>query len=434
MVIGDGASGGYEVIPSGGIYAAVDSGIAAQSGSGADAGAGGDVAADFLGDYSSAVGSALGQKTPASVEDMMQQAATQTREYEREAEESERLGYLGGLEGAMKNQRRMNAAWREEAGALLVPQFCYENKPFTLYKETLYSEEYALTDKKKLSLGFSLNNADSNVNFSLGGGAFYAVDATDGGVGYRKMKPSETEHLRAHMERMKDDEKREYCVKLIANQLNRGTIGDLIGVGDFRAYVGRVMENLSNDDLAAIETGYQFYASRIRLKIETLLTDYRETEFGKQLDSNVILCKPLYALPEIITPLDTLDGLEKALYESEAGVNATERKVIEEIAALPNVKWWHRIAESKPYSFCINGFITQYPDFMVMTEKGALVIVEVKGDDRDNSDSERKLRLGRRWADKAGEGFRYFMVFDKLNWRKEGAYDLSEFMGIMEKL
>jgi len=69
-----------------------------------------------------------------------------------------------------------------------------------------------------------------------------------------------------------------------------------------------------------------------------------------------------------------------------------------------------------------------------MTEKGILVVVEVKGDDRDNSDSERKLRLGRKWADKAGDGYRYYMVFDKLNWSKEGAYDLSEFIELMKRL
>jgi type III restriction enzyme len=142
----------------------------------------------------------------------------------------------------------------------------------------------------------------------------------------------------------------------------------------------------------------------------------------------------MFELPKIITPVETLGGLEKSLYESEAAVNSVERKIIEEVAALPNVKWWHRIVESKPYSFSINGFITHYPDFMVMTNKETLVIVEVKGDDRDNSDSERKLRLGRKWAEIAGDNFRYYMVFDKLNWKKEGAYDLSEFVGVIGKL
>jgi type III restriction enzyme len=38
--------------------------------------------------------------------------------------------------------------------------------------------------------------------------------------------------------------------------------------------------------------------------------------------------------------------------------------------------------------------------------------LETKGDDRDNSDSEAKNRLGRDWANEAGKDYRYFMVFE----------------------
>ena len=49
-----------------------------------------------------------------------------------------------------------------------------------------------------------------------------------------------------------------------------------------------------------------------------------------------------------------------------------------------------------------------------MTNSGILILIETKGDDRDNSDSKLKLELGRRWEDKADSSkFSYFMVFDK---------------------
>jgi len=262
----------------------------------------------------------------------------------------------------------------------------------------------------------------------------YAVDASDGGARYRKMTARESEYIRTQMERLPDNGKRKFCVDLIAGQLERKTIGDVILRDDIRAYVERVVGNLSNNDFTTMQTGFQFYASRIQQKIEALLSDYREGRFFDQIESRDILCQPMFELPKVITPVDTLDGLEKSLYESEVTVNSTERKIIEEVAALPNVKWWHRISESKPYSFSINGFITHYPDFIVMTQKGTLVVIEVKGDYRDNSDSERKLRLGRKWADKAGDSYRYYMVFDKLNWSKEGAYDLSDFVELIKRL
>lgn len=385
--------------------------------------------AEFLDNYAEAINAALEQKPSALVEEMLTQAVAQTEAYEQETKESEKLGYLGGLEGAMKNQYKMNAVFVSEAEGLCVPQFCFVTEP-----DLFHTGSYTKLNKEKLSIGFSLNNADSNVNFSLSGGNMYEVDASDIGIKYRKMTVGESEYIRSQMERLPDDGKRKFCVDLIAAQLERKTIGDIVLGKDIRTYVERVLSGISNDDFAAIQTGYQFYANRIQYKIETLLDGYREERFFDLLEARDILCRPMFSLPKIITPVETLASLDRALYESEATVNSTERKIIEEIAALNNVKWWHRIAESKPYSFCINGFINHYPDFFVMTNKGTLVVVEVKGNDRDNSDSERKLRLGRKWADKAGDEYRYYMVFDNLNWSKEGAYDLSDFINIMRKL
>jgi len=93
-------------------------------------------------------------------------------------------------------------------------------------------------------------------------------------------------------------------------------------------------------------------------------------------------------------------------------MNNFEHKIITEIASLDNIRWWHRNRERK--DFCINGFINHYPDFLVMTNSGIMLLIETKGDDRDNSDSKRKLELGKLWESKAGsDKFSYFMVFDK---------------------
>lgn len=46
-----------------------------------------------------------------------------------------------------------------------------------------------------------------------------------------------------------------------------------------------------------------------------------------------------------------------------------------------------------------------------MTKSGKTVLIEYKGDDRDNSNSARKLKLGRKWQAQCGPEYRYFMVF-----------------------
>ncbi len=93
--------------------------------------------------------------------------------------------------------------------------------------------------------------------------------------------------------------------------------------------------------------------------------------------------------------------------------------------------FWHRNPE-RGKGFCIHGFINHYPDFIVRTRSGKTILVETKGDDRDNSDSRNKLELGKTWANKAGDNYRYFMVFDQKG--LPDAYTLHDFIEIITNL
>lgn len=94
---------------------------------------------------------------------------------------------------------------------------------------------------------------------------------------------------------------------------------------------------------------------------------------------------------------------------------------------MANIRWWHRNMERK--GFFINVFLNHYPDFLAMTKSGVLLAIETKGDDRDNSDSRRKLELGKAWEGSAGGQYGYFMVFDKKP--MEGAYAFEDFMDMV---
>jgi len=71
---------------------------------------------------------------------------------------------------------------------------------------------------------------------------------------------------------------------------------------------------------------------------------------------------------------------------------------------------------------------------MVMTHSGNLVLVETKGDYLDNSDSRRKLELGRAWQNATNSHFKYFMVFKDRDVPLEGAYQLGEFLEVLKGL
>lgn len=393
---------------------------------------------EFLDDYSKAVRKALENKPSAAVENMEAQAVSTSKGYEQEIAKSEKHGILAGVVGSMKNEIMMNAEFREETELFLLPQFGFEIAPNPLVMRVNIGiidgdKEFLKLEKDRLLDGFDIAHADSNVNFSLSSGDIYSVDVTKRGAEYTPMTSLESEYFRTQMARRTDESKRKYCAELIVKRIYKDKHGDIISRDDLETYVERAISKLSNDQLMSLQTEIPFYSGRIKRKLNTLLDVHREKIFMELVDDDEILCLPSFKLEPIITPADTHIGLAKSLYETEAAMNSTEIKVIEEIVKL-DIRWWHRNTENKKYSFCINGFINHYPDFIVMTNKGNLVVVEVKGDDRDNSDSEQKLRLGLKWAEKAGKGFRYFMVFDNLGWGKDGAYELSEFILRMKKL
>ena len=201
---------------------------------------------------------------------------------------------------------------------------------------------------------------------------------------------------------------------------------------DLRRYIDRVVSNMTKDELAVLETSVPTYSRKIKEKIEQLQLVYREKQFKKMLDTGEIICEPYYVLPSTISPIDSIDSILNSLYEAEANMNDFEHQVITEISSLDNILWWHRIIERK--GFYLNGFINHYPDFMVMTRSGTIVLIETKGDYLDNSDSKQKLALGKLWQANAGTDYRYFMVFKSKDLKLDGAYVLDEFVGVMKKL
>ena len=60
-------------------------------------------------------------------------------------------------------------------------------------------------------------------------------------------------------------------------------------------------------------------------------------------------------------------------------MNGFERDVLDMIASLPNIKWWHRVIGSNKKEFRLNGFINHYPDFIVMLQSGRVALIEAKG-------------------------------------------------------
>ena len=367
-----------------------------------------------------------GDAAGSSVAQMVQEATQQAESYS-EAVSTPDDGFMGGELGDMLKQNAMQPYLTEEVSSLRIPQFFLRSVP------DLFGGEFELLEPENLSEGFSLAGQDAQVHFELATGDMYRVDVEEKGEAVPKYKRADgelSEYIRNRLAQLPLEKKIQSCTNMLCAQINRN---NRYAAAEINDYVRRIVAGMTADELAAMETAIPTYAAKIQKKIKGLEEAYREDQFLRWLDTGKIVCRESYTLRPVITPADTTDAIPKSLYEAEKNdMNSGEHELIDAVVALGNVKWWHRIIERN--DFRLNGYINHYPDFMVMTNSGKLVLIEYKGDDRDNSDSERKLKLGRKWQAQCGQNYRYFMVFKNREFGIDGAYTLDQFVEIMKEL
>lgn len=364
--------------------------------------------------------------TPPVLSPMEQSAAKEVEKYNQEAVAAQNSGFIGGELGEMLKQYTIQPQFVEEVRELKIPQFFRREAP------SLFGGEYALLAPEHLTEGFSLNGQDATISFELATGEMYQVDLQEQGEAVPKYKltsKDESAYIRERLASLPTEKKIESGTLYLCKELDKS---NSIILPEIKAYVHRIVERMTEDELAAMETSIPTYARKIRQKIESLEAAYREKEFMRQVDSGKIVCLPAYNFPAVITPSNGISSIPLSLYEAEANINDFEFEVISKVASMENVHWWHRIIERK--GFKLNGFINHYPDFMVMTQSGVLVLIETKGDHLANDESRAKLSLGRIWQAQAGKGYRYFMVFKDKPLDANGSYTLDEFVDVMKRL
>lgn len=360
---------------------------------------------------------------PPSVVEMISQAEETAEQYEEETKQESI--WIGGELGDMLKQYRIQEQFTEQVQELKIPQFCIESVP------DLFGGNTAMLTKESLMKGFSLSEQDASVTFSLSTGEMFEIDVESQGEAvpkYKKLSSLEDEYMRKLLAKLAPEEKIERCTKQICHEINRD---NAFSTSEVENYVRRIIANMTEDELAALETSYITYATRIKEKIKTLREAYMQERFYDLIERDRVFTEGTYAFPMVITPSESTDKVPKSLYEAEWDkMNGFERRTLDVIAGCDGVLWWHRIIEKK--GFHINGFINHYPDFIVMMKSGKIVLVEAKGDDRDNGDSKTKLKLGQTWAAQAGRKFKYFMTFDQNS--IEGAYNLEDFAEVLRDL
>ena len=322
----------------------------------------------------------------------------------------------------------VNPQFREDIETLQIPQF------FLKVEQSLFTDgSFELLDKEMLAEGFTLKGKAYDIDFAAADDEIREIDVReqDGGLPkVFKMESAEQRYFKEWFNNLPPESRVRQCKDMMFNQLNKL---NMVDAAELKAYINRIVDDMDKAQLTAMEKAPLGYAAKIRAKIETLLeAHYRET-FEKWLETERVVCMPSFRLPTSIHPASNTAIYARSLYTAEDGdMNKLEQKLIVELTALPNVRWWHRNIARQ--GFAINGFIKHYPDILIMTQSGKLICAETKGEHLKNDDSREKIALGQAWNSHAGSQFRYYMVFMDDNDLPTGAVSMSKFLEITKAL
>lgn len=366
----------------------------------------------------------------ASIGEIINTAEAQGDDYEQSNKE-DGGGHLFNLGGTSVKIQRMQPEFSAEAAQLEIPQFMVQDDAGFFGGDELLVplNETALLD------GFTLVAKDAAVPFNFAVSGAVRIDISESGDVTPKCKQltkSELEYFSAQLATKTTNDRINALLDMVATQLDSKI--DFCQKKEIKDYVVRVAQQLPAAERNQLSLEFlPSFVQCVRDKIDKLAKQHKKLAFNDKINQNAVVCKANYKLPQTIQPISAVTYIEKSLYAGEYDdMNQEELSLIQAIASKDNVKWWHRIKDRK--GFCINGFTNHYPDFMVYTDKGNVVMVEYKGADRDGSDSQAKAELGRIWADNAGQKYKYFMVFLKDGDAVQGALKIDAFLNTIEKL
>ena len=310
------------------------------------------------------------------------------------------------------------------AKELVLPQFVMPVK----YDNTFFQEDKEiLVTKEALSEGFELDKQSRDISFVWTDikGVQIDVDGSDSTPKHKELSADEINYFNQQISSLAPEHQKTQIAKYIAKQIRYDYIAD----NQITDYLLSIFKNYSDIHISDIIAHKEMAVEIVKDRIEEFLFEYRKERFNQRRKMQRIKCVPKYVFPTSM-PVVKESHMAKGLYEREDGkINTFEYTVINKVANLPNVEWWHRNPTGKN-GFYINGYINHYPDFIVKMNNGTIVIIETKGDDRDNSDSKNKLDLGLKWEADAGTGYKYFMVFEHN--RIDDAVDVQELLEILK--
>lgn len=367
-------------------------------------------------------------KVESGTQTMLEQAVKQAEAYDREIARSTEEGAAPPIPAPLRDyvtQYPMQAKYRQQAAQLRLPQFIRVEE-----EGVLTSGRRSLLDKENLLEGFRLAGKPYDIDFSQGDVNLYKVDVEGSRVYKAQLTGQDASAFKGMFLTGAPERQSDRCKAALLQQLEH-----LNGVteADLKHYIAQIVDAMDKDQLAALEKGLHSAAARIEERVNALMAVHQQKKFRTWLEQGRIICEESYQLPATQSPVRAITTMGKSLYEGEHGMNQLEQRLVEAMAALPNIVWWHRNPSQS--GFRINGYVNHYPDIIAFTSQGRVLVIETKGDyNRNADDAIWKQDQGIEWASKAGEHYRFYMVVESKETAGGKAYPLHDFLKLAEGL
>lgn len=188
---------------------------------------------------------------------------------------------------------------------------------------------------------------------------------------------------------------------------------------DKRKYLKRVINHMMKKEqipLHELSNNRHDLLDTIRAHIRQLESGLAKQKFLRLKETKKLTTGKTYS-PGQVMEISSVseERFELHLFERAGAMNGEESKLAHQIDILPNIKWWYRNIEKR--DFFIQGWGRQrfYPDFILKTKSGTIVVVEYKGEHLlTGEDTKYKEDVGKEWAELAGSGHKFYLV-DKSN-------------------
>jgi len=181
-------------------------------------------------------------------------------------------------------------------------------------------------------------------------------------------------------------------------------------------FLERVVSSIKGYNVADLSVNRYVLLIQLSNLIDSVLKNYAKQKFDKLFKDGKIKIKSFEKFPEVITLSEELpEQFNKSYYKKVEKLNKEELNFLGrlDLDTLPNIDFWVRNREKK--DFYLQGWQRNkfYPDFIVLTKKGNILLLEWKGEDRiSNEDTEYKQKLGETW-EKLGKGkLNFFLVYN----------------------